>query len=185
MAKAMAEAMTQAMTAAANGVTEQIYIVMGVSGCGKSTVGQMLAKRVNGIFIDGDDLHPPSNIKKMSAGQPLNDDDRAPWLDRIGEVLADASRRHGCAVGACSALRRRYRDRLIAAAGVPIRFIHLTGEMALIAERMAARGGHFMPTSLLESQFATLEALEPDETATAFDVGPPPAEIVAQIVGGA
>lgn len=179
-------AANDAETSLANGPDgrphERIHIVMGVSGCGKSTVGRMLAERLGARFVDGDDLHPKANIDKMASGKPLDDSDRAPWLDRIGAVLSEEARLWGGAVGACSALKRRYRDRLIAAAGAPIRFIHLTGDMTLIAERMGARGGHFMPTSLLESQFAALEALAPEETAAAYDVGASPTEIVAQIL---
>lgn len=134
---------------------------MGVSGAGKSTLGALIAERLGVTFRDADDFHPPANIAKMSAGTPLADADRWPWLDAIGAHLA-AHRATGCVV-TCSALKRAYRDRLRAAAP-GLRFVHLHGEMALVAARQAARRDHFMPPSLVASQFATLEppAAEPD-----------------------
>ncbi len=128
-------------------------VVMGVSGAGKSTVGPLLAAALGLPFADGDAFHPPPNLAKMAAGTPLTDADRWPWLAAIAAWLAAQERG---AVVACSALRRAYRDRL--RAGAPgVRFVHLAGDRALIAARQAARPGHFMPASLLESQFATLE----------------------------
>jgi gluconokinase len=141
-------------------------VVMGVSGSGKSTVGAALAQRLRVPFADGDDLHPPANVAKMAAGQPLDDDDRYPWLEAIGEWLAD--HRDG-GVMSCSALKRKYRDQLRRhCAGVE--FLHLSGTPEVIGKRQASRPGHFMPASLLQSQFATLEPLDPDEHGIAIDV---------------
>lgn len=140
-------------------------VVMGVSGSGKSTVGAALAARLGVEFEDGDDLHPPANIAKMSAGIPLTDEDRWPWLDAVGDWLA--ARPAG--VVACSALRRVYRDRVRAHAPATY-VVHLAGTQELIAARQAARPGHFMPASLLGSQFATLEQLDADEAGITLDV---------------
>jgi gluconokinase len=143
-------------------------VIMGVSGCGKSSVGEGLAERLGIPYRDGDDLHPPANVEKMRAGVPLTDEDRLPWLDRVAEVLATEAP----VIVGCSALRRAYRDRLRAGAGGSVQFIHLTGSRNLIAGRMAARTGHYMPPSLLDSQFAALEAPGPDE-ALAIDIDQP------------
>jgi carbohydrate kinase (thermoresistant glucokinase family) len=148
-------------------------VVMGVSGCGKSTVGALLAGTLGVPFADADDLHPPRNIAKMSAGQPLTDDDRRPWLARVGAELAGAS---GGMVVACSALRRRYRDAIREAAPGTV-FVHLDAPRGRLAERMAARLDHFMPASLLDSQLATLEPLESDERGFSLDGTPPPTEL--------
>jgi gluconokinase len=137
-------------------------IVMGVSGCGKSTVAAGIAGRLGLHFVDGDGLHPEANVARMRAGIPLEDADRWPWLDRIGACLADAERwPRGLAV-ACSALRRIYRDRLRAAAP-GVRFVFLDGAPEVIAGRMAQRSGHYMPPTLLASQLRTLERPGPDE----------------------
>ncbi|MCF4007441.1 gluconokinase [Corynebacterium uropygiale] len=148
-------------------------VVMGVSSCGKSTVGALLGYELGVPFKDGDELHPPSNIEKMSAGIPLTDDDRWSWLDAIGEWLA-AHPSGG--VIACSALKRSYRDTIRRHAPNTL-FIHLHGSHELMAARMAARPGHFMPPSLLASQFATLQHLEPDERGRFFDVAHKPVTI--------
>lgn len=137
-------------------------VIMGVSGCGKSSVGAGLAERLGIAYRDGDDLHPPANVDKMRAGVPLTDADRWPWLDRVAEVL----RGDAPVIVGCSALRRVYRDRIRVGAGGPVTFIHLAGDRAVIAERMAARTGHYMPTTLLDSQFATLEPPGLDEALT-------------------
>jgi gluconokinase len=149
---------------------------MGVSGCGKSTVGAMLAEALGVSFADADAFHPPENIEKMSAGVPLTDADRWPWLDAIGAWL-DARRAEGGVV-TCSALKRAYRARLLE--GRPgMRLLHLHGELELIGARQAAREGHFMPPSLMASQFATLEPPAPEEGCITLSVEPAPAEIVA------
>jgi gluconokinase len=137
-------------------------VIMGVSGCGKSSVGEGLAARLGIAYRDGDDLHPPANVAKMRGGVPLSDDDRWPWLDRVAAVLAGEAP----VIVGCSALRRAYRDRLRAGAGGPVRFVHLAGSREVIAARMAARKGHYMPPSLLDSQFAALEPPGPDEALT-------------------
>jgi len=140
-------------------------VVMGVSGSGKTTVGSELARLLGAEFVDGDDLHPEANRAKMAAGKPLTDDDRWPWLDRVGEVLAGGLEDGGGVVVACSALRRAYRDRL-RGAGEGVRFVHLHVEEADVLARVSGRSGHFFPPALVASQFATLEepdpALEPD-----------------------
>jgi gluconokinase len=133
---------------------------MGVSGSGKSTVGGLLAERLGVTYAEADDFHPAANIAKMSAGRPLDDADRAPWLDVIAEWIAGRGARGG--VVSCSALRRRYRDRLREAAP-GLFFLHLDGSPALIASRLSARDRHFMPPGLLASQFEALEPLEPGE----------------------
>lgn len=155
------------------------YIVMGVSGCGKTSIGHALAIRVGGQFVDGDDLHPDANIAKMARGEPLTDADRKPWLRKVSAVLKES--KLPVFVG-CSALRRIYRDWIREGAGGPVTFLHLTGSRDVIAKRMSARADHFMPLSLLDSQFATLEPLEQDETALAVDIDQAPDAIVSAIV---
>jgi gluconokinase len=137
-----------------------VIVVMGVSGSGKSTVGGLLAERLGVPYAEADDFHPAANIAKMSAGHPLDDADRAPWLDAIAEWIAGRGDHGG--VVSCSALRRRYRDRLRADAP-ELFFVHLDGPAELIAARLAARMQHFMPSGLLESQLDALEPLAPDE----------------------
>ena len=151
------------------------YVVMGVSGCGKSTVGAAFAAAIGGRFIDGDDLHRPENVAKMSTGVPLTDADRWPWLTLVGATLT------GDVVVGCSALKRAYRDRIRAVAG-PVRFLHLAGSKAVIAARMAARPGHFMPLGLLDSQFAALEPPGPDEDAVTVDIDQSLDAIVAALL---
>ena len=132
-------------------------IVMGVSGSGKSSVGQALATRLGLAYIEGDSLHPESNVEKMGKGIPLTDEDRWPWLDIIGDRLR-LKAEHGVGVViTCSSLKRIYRDRLRLAAGGALYFVYLEGSKALLSERMGERKGHFMPASLLESQLQTLE----------------------------
>src|SRR5437660_9224495 len=158
-----------------------VVVVMGVSGCGKSTIASMLAHRLNWTFEEGDWFHPPSNVEKMHSGVPLTDEDRWPWLHGIAAWI-DATRRvgnHGTV--ACSALKRAYRDILIG--GRPdVRLVYLKGDRDLIARRLAARGAHFMPPSLLDSQFASLEEPQPDEHAIVVSIVPHPREIVEEIV---
>ena len=146
---------------------------MGVSGSGKSTVGALLATRLGLPFVDGDALHPAANVAKMAAGIPLDDDDRTPWLDVVGERLTA-----GGVVVACSGLRRAYRDRLRDAAPAT-QFVLLHGSRELLAARLAARTDHFMPSTLLDSQLATLELPTPGEQVRVYDIALPPAEIAA------
>lgn len=151
-------------------------VVMGVSGTGKSTVGRALADELGIPFVEGDDLHPAENVAKMSAGIPLTDDDRAPWLDLVAAQLTRP------VVVACSALRGAYRDRLRMAAP-DLALVYLHGSRELLATRMAGRDGHFMPTTLLDSQLATLEEPTPDEDAIPADVALRPDEIVELVSG--
>ncbi len=151
-------------------------IVMGVAGCGKTSVGEALAKRLGLPFRDADEFHPKANIEKMSAGIPLTDEDRWPWLEAIGRALAEAD---GRLIVACSALKRAYRQCLRQTAGRPVIFLWLDGSKATIGARMARRKHHFMPTSLLDSQFATLEPPGPDELAVRVSVEPPRDAVVA------
>lgn len=142
-------------------------VVMGVSGSGKSTVGAALAQRLRVPFADADDFHPPANIEKMTAGEALNDEDRYPWLEAIGRWLAERCAHGG--VMSCSALKRKYRDQLRRHCA-ETSFLHLVGTPELISRRQSSRPGHFMPASLLRSQFDTLEPLGPDEQGVAIDV---------------
>ena len=142
-------------------------VVMGVSGSGKSTVGAALAQRLRIPFADADDFHPAANVAKMTSGQALNDDDRYPWLEAIGEWLAQ--HRGDGGVMSCSALKRKYRDQ-IRRHCPEVEFLHLSGSQEVIGKRQASRPGHFMPASLLTSQFDTLEPLEPDERGIIVDV---------------
>jgi gluconokinase len=135
-------------------------VVMGVSGSGKTTVGEAIARDKNVPFFDGDDFHSPEARAKMTAGIPLTDEDRGPWLDRIGARLADGAGYPEGAIVACSALKRAYRDRLRAIVGPTLRFLFLKGDKALMRSRVAQRKGHFMPASLIDSQFAALESPE-------------------------
>lgn len=150
-----------------------LVVVSGVSGSGKTTVGRALALQLGVPYAEGDDFHPPANVEKMTAGIPLSDADRRPWLDEIAQWLADHSLRGG--VVACSALKRHYRDRL-ASAAPNVFFVHLHGSARLIADRMAARRGHFMPENLLQSQLDTLEPLSPDEHGAQVAIDGTPAE---------
>ena len=154
-------------------MTDWRIVVMGVSGCGKSSVGLALAEALGARFIDGDDLHPEANKAKMAAGIPLNDDDRWPWLDLVGEALAESN-----TVVACSALKRVYRERILAAAPGTF-FVHLHGTRELLAQRMGARPDHFMPVSLLDSQLNTLELLGADEPGVMLDIALPIDQLVA------
>jgi gluconokinase len=151
-----------------------VVVVMGVSGSGKSTVGGLLAERLNVPYAEADDFHPSANIAKMSAGHPLDDADRAPWLDAIAEWIAD---RHGQGgVVSCSALKRRYRDRLRAAAP-DLFFLHLQGAPELISARLQARMEHFMPPELLRSQLDALEPLDQDENGAVIPIDGGPQQI--------
>lgn len=153
-------------------------VVMGVSGCGKTTVAAAAAEALGVAFVDADDLHPEANVARMRAGIALGDAERWPWLDRVARALA----MRAPVILACSALRRSHRDRLRAGAGGPLRFVHLTGDPALIAARLAGRRGHYMPPALLDSQIATLEPPGADENALTLDVAAPPAALVAAVL---
>ena len=157
-----------------------ILVVMGVAGSGKTTVARMLAERLGWRFQEGDALHPPGNVAKMSAGTPLTDDDRWPWLHAIAAVI-DGWRAEGASgIVTCSALKRAYREILVGGRA-DVRLVHLAGDKALIAARMAARKGHFMPTALLDSQFATLEPPGAEERAIVVDISPGLEVLVAEI----
>ncbi|MGI5218034.1 gluconokinase [Nocardia sp. CA-290969] len=155
-----------------------VIVVMGVSGSGKTTVGIRLAERLGTEYADADAFHPPVNIEKMAAGIALTDDDRAPWLRSTASWIADRGERGG--VVSCSALERRYRD--VLRTGGDVWFLHLAGSMALLAARIQARTDHFMPASLLESQFADLEPLGPDEFGRVVQVSNPVESVVAEAV---
>lgn len=179
----------------------RLIVIMGVSGAGKTTIGNALAEHLGTTFIDGDSYHPRANVEKMSRGEALTDRDRMPWL----ALIAGAMRGHvarseqafkkqasqdgvqalipeGCSVAACSALRRSYREYLTSQAGEEIFYVFLQGTKELIHSRMLNREGHFMPSQLLDSQFATLEQLESDEGGLTVNVESPVQEIVEQCV---
>jgi carbohydrate kinase (thermoresistant glucokinase family) len=169
---------------AANGVAglpPLVVVVMGVSGSGKTTVGAMLAGRLRWAFAEGDEFHSAANVAKMRSGVPLTDDDRWPWLAAIAERIDAWRRERRSGVIACSALKRRYRE--ILGGGRPdVRFVYLRGSRELIGDRMAARQGHFMPSALLDSQFAALEEPGPAERPIVVAVGQPPDAIADEIV---
>lgn len=154
-----------------------VIIVMGVAGSGKTTVGEKLAAALGWSFRDADDFHPPENVAKMSAGIPLNDHDRAPWLAAIRAHIDACLARGEGSVVTCSALKAAYR-RVLVADPARVKLVHLTGDFALLAARIGSRQGHFMKPAMLHSQLA---ALEPPPDALAVDITPPPDEIVAQI----
>jgi len=155
-------------------------VVMGVSGCGKSTIGAALASQLGAEFIDGDDLHPAENIARMRRGEPLTDEDRWPWLTQVAQALQGGGPR----IVGCSALKRVYRDHIRQGAGGPVTFVHLAGARAVIEARMRARTGHFMPPALLDSQFATLEPPGADEGAVTVDIGQPFDAVIAATLAG-
>jgi gluconokinase len=161
-----------------------LYVVMGVSGSGKSVIGVALAGALGVDFVEGDEYHSPQNVKRMSSGIPLTDEDRAHWLYLLAARIRKAKNAGIGLVMTCSALKRSYRDVLRAEAN-ELRFVFLKGERALIAERLSGRRGHFMPTSLLNSQLATLEEPSPDEGAWVYDIRQSPQEIVAALVARA
>lgn len=153
-----------------------IYILMGVSGAGKTLIGHKLSKRLGIPFYDGDDFHPPANVQKMKSGQPLNDEDRRPWLESLANNMIKWEKKGG-AILACSALKKSYRK--ILGSKTDTQFIYLKGTPSLIADRLAERSGHYMPPELLKSQFDALE--EPDD-ALSVSVEPSPEEIVTSIM---
>lgn len=159
----------------------RIIVVMGVSSSGKTAVGKALARRLHAPFLDGDDFHPPANKEKMRAGIPLTDEDRWPWLESLAAALRQAAASKGVAVGACSALRRSYRDFLRNRVHQPLLFVHLHGDKAVIAARIARRTHEYMPASLLDSQFATLEMPAPDENVLTLSVLDPVETIAGRV----
>jgi gluconokinase len=158
-----------------------VLVVMGVSGTGKSTVAGILADRLGWELAEGDDLHPPENVEKMRAGTPLTDEDRWPWLEKVASWIRTRTDQGTPGIITCSALRRVYRDRL---SGPGVVFVHLAGTRDEIAAQMSRRSGHYMPLSLLDSQLATLEPLEPDENAVVVSVAQSLEAEVAEIMAG-
>ncbi|MEY9969006.1 gluconokinase [Streptacidiphilus sp. MAP12-16] len=152
-------------------------VVMGVSGVGKTTVARLLATRLDLPYAEADDFHSPANIAKMTAGKPLDDADRLPWLEALGGWLTRLREGGTGGVVTCSALKRSYRD-ILRAACPDVWFLHLVGSHDLVADRIGHRSGHFMPVSLLDSQFAVLEPLAQDERGIVLDVGPAPEQLV-------
>lgn len=158
-----------------------VVVVMGVAGVGKTTVARLVAQRLGTPYAEADDFHPEANIAKMSAGIPLDDADRWPWLQRIAEWMSERAREGTGGVVTCSALKRGYRDAL--RVGYPDAFfLHLSGNRGLIGDRMSHRTGHFMPTSLLDSQFEILEPLQPDEKGAVLNVGHSPDQLADEAV---
>jgi gluconokinase len=162
--------------------TSYRWVVMGVSGVGKSTIGNALAATLGVPFLEGDAYHPPGNVAKMSAGQPLDDGDRAGWLQALADEIRTAHTQGNGLVLSCSALKRRYRD-LLRQADPTLRFVHLQGPRELIADRMTKRPGHYMPPSLLDSQLRDLEPLQADEDGLVLDIMLAPDALVGRIVG--
>ncbi|MEJ2759510.1 MAG: gluconokinase [Anaerolineales bacterium] len=156
----------------------QALVVMGVSGCGKTSVGSALAEALGWAFYDGDDYHPPANVEKMSHGIPLDDADRQPWLERLHRLIASSLAEGHSLVVACSALKERYRQTLRGDLG-PVRYVYLQGDFDLIHARMEDRSGHYMQPEMLRSQF---RALEPPEDALTVSVRPPVEKIVENIL---
>lgn len=157
-------------------------VVMGVSGSGKTTLTQALGQALACPVLEGDAFHSAANVAKMQAGHPLTDADRWPWLDRLGTALGAAAQRSGIAVAACSALKRSYRERLATASAAPLCFVLLDTDAGELARRMATRPGHYMPTSLLGSQLATLEPPGVDECAVTLDAVQPIEALVAEVL---
>jgi gluconokinase len=158
-----------------------VLVLMGVSGCGKSTVAALLSGRLGWPFEEGDALHPQANVDKMSLGHPLTDEDRWPWLQKVADWMEERLDAGENGIVTCSALKRRYRDLLNRGAS-GIVFVYLAGDEPTIAARLAVRLGHYMPTSLLASQFADLEEPGSDEPAIRVDIGPAPVVIAQQVI---
>jgi gluconokinase len=165
-------------------MNRNLYVVMGITGSGKSTVGASLAHKLGVDFVEGDDYHPPENVQRMASGIPLTDDDRAGWLRVLAARIREARDAGTGLVLTCSALKRSYRD-VLRAAAPELQFVFLDGPRALIAERITERRGHYMPASLLDSQLAALEDPAPDEHAWAFDIAEPAEKIVDDLVARA
>ena len=157
-----------------------IVLLMGVSGAGKTTIGELLAAALGASFREGDAFHPPANVEKMSRGEPLTDQDRLPWLATIAAAIRAADEAGENVVFACSALKRSYRD-ILRAASLRLRIVHLSGNEQLVRDRLAARRGHFMPPTLLPSQFRTLEPPDSGELPIVVDIAAAPDAIVARI----
>jgi len=160
--------------------TAPLVVVMGVAGCGKSTVGRLLARELKAEFLEGDDLHPPRNVERMAAGIALTDNDRRDWLLALAEQLADARAARHALVVSCSALKRSYRE-LLRANAHRLRFVYLHGSAALLEQRLQQRSGHYMPASLLQSQLDTLEPPGADEAIEA-DIAMTPDQIVEKVL---
>jgi carbohydrate kinase (thermoresistant glucokinase family) len=158
---------------------QPVLVVMGVSGSGKSTMAALLAGQLGWDFLEGDDLHPEANVEKMASGTPLNDEDRAPWLDTVSSWIIEHAMADVPGIITCSALKRRYRDVL---REQNVIFVHLVGTKQLLGKRMSARLDHFMPTTLLDSQLETLEPLDEDEQGILIDASRSPAEGAAAVV---
>lgn len=156
----------------------RLMVVMGVSACGKSTIANALAQTLDAACMDADDYHSAENVAKMSRGEPLTDEDRHPWLQLFGQKLAAEQGRY---IGACSALRKHYRELITQAAKEPVLFIFLDGSRPLLQQRISTRQGHFMPASLLDSQFATLERPDADELSCTIDIDGTPQQIMQRI----
>ncbi|WP_146359715.1 gluconokinase [Arthrobacter yangruifuii] len=161
--------------------TAQHLVIMGVAGSGKTTIANLLSKRLGWIAAEADEFHPAVNIAKMSAGVPLNDDDRWPWLFAIRDWMGAQAKNGRCTIVTCSALKRTYRNVLAQAPG-EVAFVHLDGSGELLAQRMKTRTGHFMPPSLLPSQLSTLEPLSPEEAGLRIEISNSPGEIVDAIL---
>jgi gluconokinase len=158
---------------------QPVLVVMGVTGAGKSSIALILAAQLGWDLAEGDDLHPASNVAKMSAGTPLTDEDRWPWLEQVAAWIQEHTATGMPGIITCSALKRAYRDKL---SGDNVVFAHLTASKEVIGERLAARLEHFMPASLLDSQFAALEPPDADESAVSIPVGRAPSEVAAEII---
>ncbi len=165
-------------------MNRNVYVVMGIAGSGKSTIGAALAHVLAVDFVEGDDYHPLENVRRMAAGIPLSDGDRAGWLRMLANRIGESRSSGTGLVVTCSALRRSYRD-VLREAAPDLQFVFLKGPLALIADRLAARRGHFMPASLLDSQLATLEEPGRDEVAWLCDISRPAQEIVDELMARA
>ncbi|MEM7042576.1 MAG: gluconokinase [Pseudomonadota bacterium] len=159
----------------------QAIIIMGVCGTGKTTVGEALAERLGCPFLEGDSFHPAENVEKMRAGTPLDDDDRWPWLRGLGKAIADKVENAACVVATCSALKRAYRDCLRDQTGTNTLFVLLHGDRDLLMQRLQERTHRYMPSSLLESQLATLELPDADEMSLSLDVRESAVDLVEEI----
>jgi gluconokinase len=158
-----------------------VLVLMGVSGCGKTTVAEILTERLGWAYEEGDTLHPQANVEKMAAGHPLDDADRVPWLEKVADWIEGRLGADENGVITCSALKRAYRE-VLNRRGHGVEFVHLAGTKALIAERLASRKGHFMPPGLLDSQFEALEEPDADEPAVRVDITPAPHVIAQNII---